>query len=636
MKIKSISVCNYKCHRIIENLPFHEFTTLIGENDSGKTAIIDFLEIMLTNAIPKFEDYYRYLALDPQSGHDHEVTAEDISGEVIFIVDEDEIMDIPDYLDENGCFRLKKEFTSEDNHTYLYTQRYSDERFYNYKKMNANDLGVFVEELRLSPKEGTKFNNQDERKTAVKDYIQIKSQEIPSSLDWHEINFKDIQNFLPKLIRYNVDDYNNPENLIFKVLKESFEDELYCKDQNGIKKLRDQKIQDAMDRAKERLNEESGQFLKHLQKFNRRIDSISIEPEIDLTSGLKQTPVKIKEKYEPYQYLNNKGYGTKRRMYLAIFEWNKEVLSGIDQDYAIRCYDEPDNNLHIEAQRSLFRTLRSVVDDSKGKNQVILCTHSLFMIDSVSSSSINLLRNCHGSTEIDYLKSDDDPTIQEFISLMCREMGLSNSHLFFEKCFIIIEGPTESNFIPQAYRKLYNSSMAEDGITLIELGGNGAALNFLKLLMKNKSDLIILFLDNDTKRIRREKLLTDDMISSSGMTESDYRMSVDNFFKERLIYIGEKEFEDTFSNEVILSVLNRYRPKKDEKLWIDEDIRKMREKNKFSDEIISCVAKECKPNYLNKPELGTFLASLIEKEDIPQTVKDLFSKARDISGVEFL
>ena len=59
MKIHSLSILNYKCHRSINYAPFHDFTTLIGENDCGKTAVIDFLDIMLTSKIPNKEDYFK-------------------------------------------------------------------------------------------------------------------------------------------------------------------------------------------------------------------------------------------------------------------------------------------------------------------------------------------------------------------------------------------------------------------------------------------------------------------------------------------------------------------------------------------------------------------------------------------------
>ena len=107
MKIQSLSIQNYKCHRLLDRVPFHDFTTLIGENDCGKTAVIDFLEIMLTNKIPREGDYFKYI--DPTSPPDQprEVAAEEISGEIVFSVDGDEEDTLAAYLDEQKTFRLE-------------------------------------------------------------------------------------------------------------------------------------------------------------------------------------------------------------------------------------------------------------------------------------------------------------------------------------------------------------------------------------------------------------------------------------------------------------------------------------------------------------------------------------------------
>lgn len=634
MKIQSLSIRNYKCHRSIDYIPFHDFTTLIGENDCGKTAIIDFLEIMLTSKIPNKEDYFKYIDLASPPDQFREVAADEISGEIVFSVDSDEERTLASYLDEQKNLRLKKVFSPENSVSYAYTKRFSDPRFYNYTSMKAGELQAFVEELGFTEEKGFEFRNQDERKAKVKEYIQEHARDIPATLDWVEVPFKELQAILPKFIRYNVDDYSNPENFIFKVLKEAFESELYLKDENGDKVLRDASLRQVIDRVNERLDKETRQFLKHIQKYNDGIEDISIDPEIDLSSGLRQTPIKIRDRSGIYHYLNSKGYGTKKRMYLAIFEWNKEVLAGVDQGYAIRCYDEPDNNLHIEAQRGLFRTLRSIIDDTAKKNQVLLCTHSLFMIDSAPASSINLLRRGDdGSTVVGFLATAENREVQRFIELMCREMGLSNSHIFFERCFIIFEGPSELNFLPLAYKKRYQSSMAEDGLTLVKLGGNGAAISFLELLMKNKRDLVLLLLDRDTTNVRKKKMLSDTMARSSGMDYEEYKQFIEDFFNEKILYIGDKEFEDTFSNEVFVRVLTKVRPKNNGTPWTVDEIDELRQKEKFSDALIKAVAEGCEPNYISKPELATMLGSLIEVREIPPVITQLFEKARNIAGI---
>jgi predicted ATP-dependent endonuclease of OLD family len=41
----------------VRGIPFHRLSVFIGENDAGKTAIVDALEILLTSASPSSDDF---------------------------------------------------------------------------------------------------------------------------------------------------------------------------------------------------------------------------------------------------------------------------------------------------------------------------------------------------------------------------------------------------------------------------------------------------------------------------------------------------------------------------------------------------------------------------------------------------
>ena len=628
MIIKSISIQNFKCHKNINNLPFHDLTTLIGENDSGKTTIIDFLEIMLTTKVPSAIDYYKSKELIPGTDDESEVVQDEISGEIVFVLDNDEQKLLKDFIDSDNNLHIQRKFSANGQKIFALSKTFNDARFYQFGTMNSGEQKQFLTELGIQ-----EINNQESRDRAFSNYIQ--TTEIPYHFAWREISLTQIKAYFPKFIRYNSDDYKNPTNMIFKVLQEVYESELYSKDDNGQKELKDENLKNAIESITRKITIASQQFIGYVKKYNTKIQEISIEPEIDLSTGLRQTQIMIKDETGISHYLESRGYGTKKRIFLAIFEWNKEVISKINQEYAIRCYDEPDDSLHIEAQRILFKAIKSIIDASNKKNQVIICTHSLFMIDTSPASSINLIkREDKGNTSVEFLKAFGDSDIQKFIEIMCREMGLSNSHIFFEKCFVLFEGPSEMNFLPVAYRKKYNSSLAEDGITLINLEGNGSAVNFLKLLMKNKKDLTILFLDSDTVHIKKDNMKRAFNKIVDGMERDEYEAFIETFFSERVMFIGKKEFEDSFTDAIIVQVLNKKRKKNDGSAWLEKEIAQLRQPDKkFSDLIIKSVAEQCKPNYLSKPELGLYLGEEVDVGSIPKKIIELFTKCRKIAEI---
>jgi hypothetical protein len=280
----------------------------------------------------------------------------------------------------------------------------------------------------------------------------------------------------------------------------------------------------------------------------------------------------------------------------------------------------------------MYKAIKSIVE-SDSNNQIVVCTHSLFMIDNMPIKTIKLLkRNADSTTSIEFLQDGGEIETTQFMTSVCKEMGLSNSHIFFEKAFILVEGPTEVNFLPLAYNKIYGSLFTEDGISLINLEGNGAATNFLKLLMKNKRDLICLFLDSDTTDFRKKELYKAYNSTTADCDKGEYEEWVDDFFNQKLMLVGDKEFEDSFSDDFLASVLNKHRPKVNSSFWAVEDITKLRNDGKFSDAILKEVALNCNGNYINKPLLGKYLAEECSEDDIPLKVKELFVTIRAITG----
>ena len=159
-------------------------------------------------------------------------------------------------------------------------------------------------------------------------------------------------------------------------------------------------------------------------------------------------------------------------------------------------------------------------------------------------------------------------------------------------------------------------------------------MNFLKLLLKNKRDLVLLFLDRDTANVRKGKMLSESMMRYSGIGPEEYRQFVEEFFDERIVYIGDNEFEDTFSDDIFVRVLEEARPKNNDSPWTVSDIDAMRQQKKFSTALTDAVAKECKPNYISKPELATLLGTSIDVSENPPVVKQLLERASAIAGIE--
>lgn len=612
MKLEKLSIQNYKSLKNIKPIEFEDLTTIIGENDSGKTSILEFIEIMLTNKIPNELDYGRY---------SNSQISDEIIGIAEFKLSKTEIGILGKYLNRDNKLIIKKRFQKNSvQEISVRTSTYIDDRFYTYKKMKVNELKELLKSYGFEDK-----SNNSLRVEYIDEYL--KNNEVDMKEDWKRINFSEVREYLPIIIKYGVDDYINPDNLIYNTLKLKFADILYEKTPDGKRKLKDENLQKIIDDIEDTINEISNGLLPVAKQINPSIKQINLESDIDLSNGLRRTPITITEENGISHYLNNFGQGTKKRMCMSIMEWTDSFIE--NNENIIKIYDEPDNNLHIEAQRRLFRTVRNSCETN---GQAIICTHSPFIIDVSPAKSIRLVeRNIDGVTIIDYIHDNDDVEIKKFIDKMCREVGISNSHIFFEKCFLIVEGESEYNFFPIIYKYIFNSTLAEDGITLINLKGNGSALNFLKLLIENKEEKIILVVDSDSLNIRKKNIV-------SNLKNSLECKKAESFFDNNIIFIGDKEFEDCFTDDYISLVLNKSVYKKSNTdLWTSSEVNSYRSSDKFSDSIINMVNKHmrlnCRTDFISKPILGTLLAENINRQDIPSDIYNVIYKVRQVLGL---
>jgi hypothetical protein len=311
-------------------------------------------------------------------------------------------------------------------------------------------------------------------------------------------------------------------------------------------------------------------------------------------------------------------------MFMATLDWDRQVMSeqvGSTRPI-IRGYDEPDVNLHYEAQRMMYQTISDIVQQDGSRVQAVICTHSLTMIDRAPATSINLLNLSQtGCTTVSFLRTDADPDVEEFLHLLASELGITNTMVFYERCYVIIEGPTEENALPVLYRRLYKRSPLEDGIRFINIEGKGGRKGLLKLLGKNRQAITLSLLDPDTDLVSE--------LAGAGFERSA--------LDQQVLYIGDHEFEDAFSDEVLCLCLQQVWPRIDGADWTPEHLRPLREnagKKKFSDSLLGMVHQntETGPD-CKKPVLGVELAKRCPIDAVPEPITRLFERARKIAGV---
>jgi len=503
---------------------------------------------------------------------------------------------------------------------YYFNEVYSDERLTTYESMNASDLSSLITELGLPEQP-----NQGQRKLAIKEHLDTNTT-LPKTNKWILIRQNKISGFLPIFQRFSSSDYGNPENTIRKTLDLVYRSSFYETDEDGVETLKPDFTQ-LKDTITEDLdNKLELQLLTQLQKYKPEITAIKGNYTIEFSRGLSFSGISISDQSGKQKSLSQIGEGSKKKIFLSILEWDAEInLQNNSNKLTIRGYDEPDSNLHYEAQRRMFYVIKELASDPNTNVQSMICTHSLTMIDRAPSKCINhVIRDPLSEiSTINYLDSETDEKVKEFLNQVSEVSGFKNSSIFYEKCFLIVEGESEQNAIPIMYYKVTGRHLSEDGIVLINLQTNGQWNNALRFLKSNKGHCTVMLLDNDTQDPGSKNQVTKQKLTDIGFDAS--------FLSDHCFFIGTKEFEDVFSDPQLISVFNSKFPKHDSTAWDGQDLAEMRSDSKFSRTIKVKLSQECRKS-IGKPMIAAEIAKALTKQEIESIaeINNLFQKISSI------
>lgn len=543
MKLKKMRVQNFRSLKDVEISFQDDLTILIGENDSGKSSVLDVLELVLS-AVD---------ATRPQPAPDSDFHVDSSTGK--------------------PADRIEVELTFAE----LEAERSATPSCQFRAVFDKGQPPIFQD---------TNGNNIDVRTLRSRG--------------------------LPFMERYRARDYQRPEDIAIKTLRNAYGDSLELPN-----------IKDRIDTLRRDIQNILQSHLADLRRlvsqYVPRTQNLRFDPILDFTKALTDGQFMLDRGHGAHP-VSGVGDGTKRRFLMAVLEWDRNVRRRRRETRPlILAYDEPDTNLDFAAQRTFFKLLDSLAADRRDI-QIILCTHSVLMIDSAPINSLVLLSLNQGITNvISPFPNTDlmDKELVMFLENMSTRTGLTNSALLFERCYFLVEGETEHTCLPILYRRKYSRSMRQDGIVPICLSGCGNTVGLWRFFSQDwKKDKVITLLDAD---------------------------AADSYGSQRvgqLFIIGQKEFEDAFPDDVwsyVLNAISEWRPG-DGSYWHAGHISAirqlcMRESRKFSSELITEVQKvsRCKP--VSKPRLGEALGKNVRLEDIPEPIVQAFEAARKIAGV---
>jgi predicted ATP-dependent endonuclease of OLD family len=577
MKIKRIKIEGFRCLKKVDINLEDDLTLIVGENDSGKSSVIDALNIITQNKNIDNTDFNydtdiinleieidNYVFIKTYKKGDQDVTLENFVAKPTKTY----ISNLKVWLEDEELDLEENESTIKDiAKTFGLTVR-SNSNINNLKDNLLDLINTNIDNAEFEIKNATfpKFNNiqlngrQFENVSTF--FKEVFLREKQSNIWQEKINHDEtIEEFITKTLNEYSKTISEQikDNGIFDKLK------LYLQDLSDIKII--------------------PEFMSKELNINARVIFLENGGEINL---------------------EKKGDGTKRRITMALLEFKKDQdLLESDQS-TIYLLDEPDTHLHVKAQIELLDTMRSFTQDN---NQVIITSHSPFLINSVNPRQIRLLENTYHDTKVRRLKDNIDSSDR-----LLKNLGIENVYLFFSRWILIVEGETEESFIPAFYLRKTGRSIKSNLIRIINSKGINNIVGFSSAILElhNRNNISIVY-DND---------------ATEDLTELITSLEIPD---ERKFIIGNKEFEDAFDSIDIYNAWRAYLEESNKEIpqsWTVDNIEDLKKEcisdtRKFSKELRSLNAGGKK---MTKPLLGRALGEYVPLDKIPNRLKEMFEK----------
>lgn len=612
MELTGFQAVNFRS--LVDNgwIELSDLSIFTGENDGGKTATLDALEIFLNpKGAPTLDDYW---TSGTSAQMDTTPDLPPITLQARFHLRDNEraILSAIWGLDEESIEILRVFTYGEPPPSYLLrAETYNDERFRKplddctipELKTLAESLGIDILGANL------KQEHVDRIREWLREQPLIETEvELPDGLVKQ----------LPEFQLFSSESALNPESEIKRILTTQFR-ELISSD----------KYTGPISEIENDIEEDLNLSLTHLgpivKRYSEYIDAVSIRPQFNFASGLSTTQLQLSRDDGSRVLLDNSGAGQRRRLSLAVYEWSQEIFKNRDQAarQIIMAFDEPDTHLDYKSQREIFDVIRHFAD--LPAMQVIICTHSLNLIERVPIDRIVHFRimipERRTSTEV--LQISDHETTELFMYELSVNMGLRNSIMLHERCFMAIEGQTELQAIPVLFHKLFNMPLQSAGICLINGENNYGARMVTKFLNSNRKEVVFLVDTEAQSTPGTKRQFTPAKFIADGIDEGS-----------QVFYVGDQEFEDSFSNDVWVRFANQYYPKTSGDSWEADDFEALRTKSKFSREIQEVLKNEAGLQYIPpKPDIGYHLSRTVTRDEIPQQIIDCLTEANSRANI---
>lgn len=420
MYLKSIEIKNFRKIENSECFLNPGLNLIVGSNDSGKTAVIDAIRLVLKQIV---DDYARITSEDFNDS--------DLEISINLIFSFADCAGEDDLVKQSALFAEYLSFTKESQ---------PELRIWFSVKSNENDIKF--PSFKVGPTKEVAVD-MDAR---CKDNLRIV---YLRPLRDAEIELKAKQGSrISKILNKHDDIIANKKDLINFL--NSFKDSV----ENFFDKEKGQKIKEEISRLLKKFDEQSYKQKKEIKIGPTELSRSSKKEAQNLLRVLERMSLY-------YETLPKPGLGTLNMIFMAA-----ELLHlNIQSEPKLLLVEEIEAHLHPQRQLKIIRALQ---EESKKGIQMILTTHSPNLASVIEVDRLNIC--CDG--EFYSLAKGKTELNSGHYSHLARFLDVTKANLFFSQGVILVEGLTEQLLVPE-FAKIIGFDLTDYGISVISINNLG-------------------------------------------------------------------------------------------------------------------------------------------------------------------
>lgn len=220
--------------------------------------------------------------------------------------------------------------------------------------------------------------------------------------------------------------------------------------------------------ARKRLNED---YLEPLSfRGNKLTSRIGVSAAADRNIRLRQLleKLELELKTEVTQEQSNRGLGSNNLLFMAC---ELLLLGSEAEDLPLLLIEEPEAHLHPQRQLRLMKFLQNqanLVRDDGQKIQIIVTTHSPNLASAIELESLVMIQGGRAYSMRAGLTMLDESDYR----FLERFLDVTKANMFFARGVVIVEGDGENILLP-ALARLIGMDFTEHGVSVVNVGHTG-------------------------------------------------------------------------------------------------------------------------------------------------------------------